>query len=153
MILTKRNSRNDLATLNNFIDGFLNHNLAKTDLGSFTNKPMVNIVERKDNFELHIALPGIAKEHININVDGDLLTISNTVIENEEAKKEEGTKESNEAKFLRKEFSFNSFKRTFTLPDTVNATQINATNENGILTITLPKKEEAKAVKKVISIS
>jgi len=158
MILTKRNSRNDLATLNNFIDGFLNHNLAKTDLGSFTNKPMVNIVESKDNFELHIALPGIAKEHININVDGDLLTISNTVIENEEVQKEEGTKEegtieSNETKFLRKEFSFNSFKRTFTLPDTVNATLINATNENGILTITLPKKEEAKAVKKVISIS
>jgi len=149
MIATKRNSRNDLLTLNNLIDSFFNHNFAKTE-GSTASKPNVNIIENENDFELQIALPGIAKESINISVDGDLLTISNTTEEKSETKSGENEKET---KFLRKEFSFSSFKRTFTLPETVNATEINASNENGILTITLPKKEEAKAVKKTINIS
>jgi len=152
MILTKRNSRNDLNTLNNLIDGFLNHSFAKTET-SCSNKPNVNIVENENDFQLQIALPGIAKENININIDGDLLTISNVTEESKEKATDEKTIENNEPKFLRKEFNYNTFKRTFTLPDSVNANEINAANENGILTITLPKKEEAKAVKKTINIS
>jgi len=149
MIVTKRNLRNDVLNLNNLIDSFINHNFAKTDC-STASKPNVNIIENENDFELQIALPGISKENINISVDGDLLTISNTTEEKSETKSGENEKET---KFLRKEFSFSSFKRTFTLPETVNATEINASNENGILTITLPKKEEAKAVKKTINIS
>jgi len=153
MILTKRNSRNDLVTLNNLMDGFFGHNLPKTETACNTNKSNVNISESENDFQLHIALPGIAKENISLNVDGNLLTIANTTVENNEETAGEKTVDNKEPKFLRKEFSYTSFKRTFTLPDTVNANEINATNENGVLTITLPKKEEAKAVKKTISIS
>lgn len=152
MIVTKRNSRNDLLNLNNLIDSFINHNFAKTD-GNSASKPNVNIIENENDFELHIALPGVPKDSINIGVDGDLLTISNTAEKKSETKSEEGETDKKEVKFLRKEFNYNNFKRTFTLPESVNATEINASNENGVLTITLPKKEEAKAIKKTISIS
>jgi len=153
MILTKRNSRNDLATLNNLIDGFFNNNFTRAEASCNSNKPRVNIVENENDFELQVALPGIAKEKIDINVDGDLLTVFNTEVERNETKSDDAATENTEPKFLRKEFNCSSFKRTFTLPESVNANEINATNENGILTITLPKKEEAKAVKRSINIS
>lgn len=152
MILTKRNSRTDLATLNNLIDGLFTNNFSKTETSCNSSKPGVNIIENENDFQLHIALPGIAKENIDINIDGDLLTISKTTVESKETTTEK-EKEVAAPKFLRKEFSLSDFKRTFTLPDSVNANDINASNENGVLTITLPKKEEAKAVKKTINIA
>jgi len=97
--------------------------------------PAVNIKETKDAYELTVSAPGFAKDSFNVKVEDSLLTIS---AEAKEEKLEEGEK------VTRKEFTHQSFKRSFTLPKTVVADKIVAAYENGILTVTLPKLEEAK---------
>ncbi len=96
--------------------------------------PAVNIKDNVENFELELAVPGGKKEDFKVEVDNDILTISS------EAKTE--SKETKE-NFTRKEFSYTSFKRAFTLPETVDGGKIDAKYEDGILRVTLPKKEEA----------
>ena len=76
------------------------------------------------------------KEDIEIKIEDNVLTISSE-------KKDEATEKEGE-KFTRKEFKYAAFKRTFTLPDTVDSTKIVANYENGILNLSIPKKEEAK---------
>ncbi len=107
--------------------------------------PAVNIKDNEKNFELELAVPGVKKEDFMIEVDHDVLMISS-----------EATSEHKETKeqYTRKEFSFSSFKRSFTLPDTVDASRIDAKYENGILQLTLPKKEETLPnPKRLISIA
>jgi HSP20 family protein len=101
-----------------------------------TNVPAVNIKETDTNFGIELAAPGKTKEDFNIEIDHNVLTISSE----EKTEKEE---KDNDGKYTRREFSYSSFRRSFTLPETVNSDAINATYENGILTISLPKKEEA----------
>lgn len=98
------------------------------------NVPLVNIKESETDFVIELASPGLTKEDFHIEIDNDALTISS------ESKTEN---ESSNEKYTRKEFSFSAFTRTFTLPETVNSENINAIYENGVLNITLPKKEEA----------
>jgi len=108
--------------------------------------PAVNIEELEDMFKLELAAPGKVKEDFNIELDNDLLTISS------EIKKEDET-EDKERQFTRREFSFESFRRSFTLPDTIDYSKINASYENGVLIIELPKREEARTQpKRVIDI-
>jgi HSP20 family protein len=102
--------------------------------GTAQSVPPVNIRETETQYEVELSAPGKTKEDFNIDVDQNVLTISS------EFKSEN---ESKEGKYTRREFSFSSFKRSFTLPETVNDDAISARYENGILTITLPKKEEA----------
>lgn len=97
--------------------------------------PPVNIRETEHAFTLQLMVPGYSKGDFNVVVDNDLLIISSQ-INSEKEEKEEG-------KFTRKEFGLAAFKRSFTLPETVNEENINASYQDGILTITLPKKEEA----------
>ncbi len=97
--------------------------------------PPVNISETEHAFTLQLMVPGYSKGDFNVVVDNDLLIISSQ-INSEKEEKEEG-------KFTRKEFGLAAFKRSFTLPETVNEENINASYQDGILTITLPKKEEA----------
>ena len=96
--------------------------------------PPVNIRETDNTFEVELSAPGKAKEDFNIELDNDMLTISSE-------QKTENTVE--EGKFTRREFSHSSFRRSFTLPETVKEDEIKAGYENGILKITLPKREEA----------
>lgn len=107
--------------------------------------PRVNIVETNDAHLLEFAAPGFEKDDFNINVEGDQLTIS------AELKTEE--EETEGKNYARKEFSFSNFKRTFTLPKTVDTEGINAKYKNGILHVTLPKKEEAKPAQRTVAIS
>jgi HSP20 family protein len=97
--------------------------------------PAVNIKENPDSFLVELAAPGMNKSDFNIHLDNGLLTIS-CELQNEDNHSNEN--------FTRKEFSYNSFKRTFTLPDAVNGDKISAKYMNGILAITLPKRDEAK---------
>jgi HSP20 family protein len=101
------------------------------------NVPAVNIKETDSSFGIELAAPGKTKEDFNIEIDHNVLTISS------EEKSEKSEKEETEGKYTRKEFSYSSFRRAFTLPETVNTESINATYENGVLNVTLPKKEEA----------
>lgn len=97
--------------------------------------PAVNIKENEDGFFLDFALPGVAKEDVIIELENDLLTVSTE-------KKTEETSET--AGYTRREFHYNSFKRNFTLPETIDSSKITADHKDGVLSITIPKKEEAK---------
>jgi HSP20 family protein len=99
------------------------------------NIPAANIIENKDHYEVNLAVPGMKKEDFNIDVEGNVLTIS--------AEKEE-KKEEKDERYSRKEFSYTSFSRSFTLPDWVNKDKIDASYENGLLKVNLPKTEDAK---------
>ncbi|MFD2561627.1 Hsp20/alpha crystallin family protein [Aquimarina rubra] len=109
------------------------------------NTPAVNVKENDNDFVIELAAPGLVKEDFNIELDNDVLMISSEV-------KNETTEEKDN--YTRKEFSYSTFKRSFTLPDTVNSVDILASYDNGILSVTLPKKEEAKVQpKRLIEIS
>jgi HSP20 family protein len=103
--------------------------------GRVMNVPAVNIIEDKNAYQVSLAVPGMKKEDFKIDVDGNMLTISSEKQENREEK---------EKKFTRKEYSYSSFSRSFTLPEEVNQEKINASYEDGVLKISLPCKEEAK---------
>ena len=98
--------------------------------------PAVNIKETETEFRIELASPGLKKEDFNIELDENVLSISSERKIESEEKNENG-------KYTRKEFSFSSFKRSFTLPETVNEEDIKANYENGVLFLTLPKREEA----------
>jgi HSP20 family protein len=99
--------------------------------------PAVNIKESKNEFNIEFAAPGFNKSDFKVNVEGNILTIS--------AEKHEKTKDENE-KFTRKEFSYNSFSRSFTLPQSVNSDKIDAKYTDGILKLNISKKEGTKAI-------
>lgn len=97
--------------------------------------PAVNIVEKQDHFEISLAVPGMKKDDFNIDVEGNMLTIS---AESEEQKQEK------DERHTRREFNYTSFSRTFTLPEGVKKEQIDASYNNGLLKLVLPKTEEAR---------
>ena len=97
-------------------------------------RPTVNVVENEDTYSLKLAAPGLEKKDFELNIDKNLLTIS--------VEKEIETTEGE--RYTRREFSYNKFTRSFRLPKTVKTEDISAAYKNGILTVTLPKKEEAK---------
>ena len=105
--------------------------------------PPVNIVEKNDFYHLQVSAPGFEKADFNVKLDDKILTVS-------AERKEEAKSETD--KVIRKEFSAKSFKRTFTLDEKIDAANISAKYENGILHVGLPKKEEVKAVTKDITI-
>lgn len=107
--------------------------------------PAVNIKENEKDFELELAVPGRKKDDFNIEVDSNILTVSS------EVKSEAEDVESN---YTRREFGFSSFKRVFTLPETIDEGKIIASYENGLLKFILPKKKEAlPKAKRVIELS
>jgi HSP20 family protein len=97
--------------------------------------PKVNIKEGEEGYLLELAVPGMAKEDFKIKLDQDVLTISSE-------KKEEVNKDSKQ--YTRQEFSYQSFERRFNLPEDVNSEKITANYVNGVLSIEIPKREEAK---------
>ena len=97
---------------------------------------LVNTKETKDSYKIEIAAPGFAKENFKLEVEDQTLTIS---AENTENKTDENEK------WTRKEYHFAGFKRSFTLPKTVNAEKITAEYKDGILNVILPKMEEGKS--------
>lgn len=105
--------------------------------------PPANIVEKTGFYQIELAAPGMEKADFNVKLDGRILTIST------EKKTEAATE--NE-KMIRKEFGYKAFKRSFTLDERIDATNISARYENGILKLELPKKEEIKNSAKEITI-
>jgi len=132
-----------LKTLDSFLDNLLSDLPVVNNNG--LNAPAVNICETNDNYELEFNAPGRKKEDFKITVDKNILTVSFF------EKKEEQTEEKRQ--FIKREFGTQSFKRSFTLDEKINAEGINARYENGILYLTLPKKEEVKVMPKEIAVS
>ena len=101
-----------------------------------TTVPAVNISETDNDYTVEMAVPGMKKSDFNINLDHNLLTISS---------EQQEEKEEKDKNFTKKEFSYRSFERSFTLPETVDQEKISAKYTDGVLKVVLPKKEEAKA--------
>ena len=101
-----------------------------------TTLPSVNIKEDTEGYKVEVAAPGFSKKDFKIEINNDVLTISS------EKKVEDETKEGEQ--FTKREFSYQSFSRSFSLPHTVENEKISAKYENGILNIIIPKREEAK---------
>ncbi len=99
------------------------------------NTPAVNICENADEFRIEVAAPGLEKNDFTIDIHHNILTIS--------CQKEEKT-ETKDSKYTRREFNYNCFSRSFTLPSAVETDKISANHKDGILTIVVPKREEAK---------
>lgn len=100
---------------------------------STSNTPAVNVSEEEKGYTIEVAAPGLDRKDFSLEVDDDILTISTEQKESKEEKKQN---------YLRREFNYHTFKRSFRLPETVDQEQIKATHESGILTLSLPKKKE-----------
>ena len=122
--------------LPDLFDRFFNNELEGWNRKHFSNTnttlPSVNIKETVDAYDVEVAAPGFEKKDFKIEVDNDLLIISSS----KEIKDGE--------RVTKQEFSYQSFTRTFSLPELVDNDKITAKYENGILSISIPKKEEAK---------
>jgi len=114
-----------------FNDRFFNQ-LDSATSNSYT--PAVNVSEDEKGYTIEVAAPGLNRKDFNLEVDDDILTIST---------EQKESKEEKEQNYLRREFNYQSFKRSFRLPETVDQEQIRATHDAGILTLSLPKKEVA----------
>lgn len=136
--------------INRSLDGLMNElfnelpaTFGKKMREDVLNYPPVNITEKNDHYHLELSAPGMEKTDFKVKLEGATLTIS--------AEKKEDKNETTE-KLVRKEFSLKSFKRSFTVDEKIDATNINAKYEHGILKLDLPKKEEVKAASKEITI-
>lgn len=136
MTLVRWNSPKHFPAFSNLFENFFgNEALANYEQNWGFSTPSVNVKEAEDKFTIEVAAPGLNKENFKLHLENEVLTIA------AEVKKEQENKEEN---FTRREFSYGSFKRSFTLPKSVDTEKIEANYENGILNINLPKKEEAK---------
>ena len=136
--LANSNSNQNFPTLSNWLDDIFNRDLPSVFTSNFNtgiSLPKVNIKENADAFIVEMAVPGLKKSDFQIDIDNQVLSIST------ETKEE---KEHEDENYTRREFGYSSFKRTFTLPESVNDEKINASYNEGILSIVLPKREEAK---------
>jgi len=138
MSLVKR--ENYSPTWSSFFNDFLNRDWYDWNNQNYsltnTTIPSVNIKETEDEFEVEMAAPGMAKDDFRIELNNSVLSISS------EKQSENETKEGKNV--TRREFSYQSFSRSFTLPAIVETDRITAKYENGILQVNIPKKEEAK---------
>ncbi|TDX02242.1 Hsp20/alpha crystallin family protein [Dinghuibacter silviterrae] len=126
--------------LNNWVNRFIDEDFQESFFGGF---PPTNIYDHKDHYTIEVAAPGREKNDFKVQVDRNLLVIS------QEQKEQSDT---TEGRNVRKEFSLKTFKRSFTLDEKIDVEGIVAKYENGILKLTLPKKEEVKDSSKEISV-
>lgn len=110
--------------------------------------PKVNIKENFSTFVIELAVPGLSKDSFDIEIEKEVLKVSSNV-----SPKEESTDADAKTQFTRKEFNYSSFTRSFTLPEAVNMEDVKASYIDGILSISLPKKEVAKDIKRMVEIS
>lgn len=124
----------------NLFNEFLNHDWIDWSHRNYsdtnTTIPSVNILENPEDFKIEVAAPGLNKNDFKIEVNQGILRIS--------SEKNEEKESSEEGKYSRKEFSYQSFCRSFNLPLTVESDKIEAKYENGILSVIIPKRDEAK---------
>ena len=135
MLPTIRRTQNWLPGV--FNDFFGNEWVEKTNSSS----PSINILENEKEFIVEVAAPGMTKEDFSVKIDDD----NNLVIAVE--KKVESEEHDEDTCYLRREFSYSHFQRRMILPDTVDRDKIGAKAENGILTISIPKREEKEEPK------
>ncbi|MEO1049169.1 MAG: Hsp20/alpha crystallin family protein [Bacteroidota bacterium] len=117
-------------------DNFFNRNFRDSMISTV---PAANVFESDTAFQIELAVPGMTKEDFNVNIENGSLIVSAESKQEVEEKEDQAT---------RKEFSYSAFTRTFVMPESVNTEKIKAKYEDGLLKLTLPKREEAKQVPK-----
>ncbi|MGO3307251.1 MAG: Hsp20/alpha crystallin family protein, partial [Sphingobacterium sp.] len=127
--------------INSIFDNFFNDSFITERF--VTRIPAVNISEEESSYKVELAAPGLKKSDFSIKVDKNLITVS--VDKGED-------KASEDKVFSKKEFSYISFIRSFSLPESVDYTRIDATYEDGVLTLSVGKKEEAIVAKRLIEV-
>jgi len=140
MTLLKRNG-NLLNQLPVLFDDFINRDTVNWGLSNFSNSnttiPAVNIKETNESYQVEVAAPGMLKNDFKVELEGNLLTIS--------SEKRDEKEEVEGEKYTRREFSYQAFQRSFTLPkEVVDVDKIQAKYKDGMLQLLIPKKEEAK---------
>ena len=147
MTLVKLNRKPFEGSFNNFVDDLFTElpALFKNDFNKPESRTIipVNVKETEKSYQLEVVAPGFEKTDFRIDLENDLMTIS--------AEKKVEVKEENK-KMIRHEHSYSSFKRSFTIDEKIDATNIEASYVNGILVLNLPKKEEVKVAAKTIAI-
>ena len=146
MTLVKFNRRPFEGTFNSLIDDLFTEFpvLSKNEFNpKWVGSVPANIKENEKSYDIEIVAPGFEKADFKVSLDQQLLTIS--------AEKKDDVKEENE-KNIRREYSYRSFKRSFTLDDKTDGAGIDAKYVNGVLTLNLPKKEVVKPAVKEITI-
>ncbi|CAN5122656.1 Hsp20/alpha crystallin family protein [soil metagenome] len=145
MTLVKFNNGPKNPTVNPFFsdvfDSILNDSFLSDKLA--TRVPAVNIAETEGEFQIEMAVPGLKKEDFKISLEKNILSVAAD-------KKTENIEEGK--KFSKREYSYTSFTRSFTLPETADQTKIDAEYTDGILKLTVAKKEEAKLLSREISV-
>ncbi len=135
-------------TFPSFLDEFFGGDIFDSVRGTSSignSLPAVNVKENEKQFELEVAAPGMKKEDFKIELDNNILGISSEMKHESEEEKD---------KYTRREFRYSSFRRTFTLPDSVDSEGISASYNDGVLKIQIPKlNEEKRANSKLIDIS
>ncbi|WP_412560878.1 Hsp20/alpha crystallin family protein [Winogradskyella sp. MIT101101] len=127
-----------LPSLSSWMDDIFNKSFGNEFVSNFNTGitlPAVNVLDNDDEYIVEMAVPGLKKSDFDVNIDNQLLSISA-----ESNTEKEDTNEN----YTRREFGYSSFKRTFSLPETVETDKIEAKYEEGILKVMLPKREEAK---------
>lgn len=119
------------------VDQFLNDSLFnwRNEVSEGMMVPKVNIAETDEEFVVELAAPGMKREDFNVELDNDMLVIWT---------EKENNKEDNNSQYTRREFSYESFRRSFHLPNSVEYNKIEAKYKDGMLKLVIPKKEEAK---------
>ncbi len=135
MTYNKFNPTHPSQALGKWIDNLFNTTLADVIGNDYTvTHPSVNIVEHDNQFVMDLAAPGLEKNDFQIQVEQDHLVIT--------AEKKLEKEETEKGKFTRREFNYSAFRRSFFLDEKINREGITASYENGVLRITLPKKDE-----------
>lgn len=127
----------------NLIDRFFNESLSRTGGSQYSFVPKVDIVENEKAFEIHVAVPGMNKDDFKIDLNENLLSVSG---------ERKFTKEKKENNFHSIETQYGTFRRSFSLPENVDAAKISAVYVNGILEVNVPK-DEKKALKTTIKVN
>lgn len=130
MPITTTNRSLTGTSLPNVFDDILKPWISNTAWGKILNMPAVNITENEEGYKLSLAIPGVSKDNLSIEIEGDIITIS--------AESEEDTEDIQD-NYTHQEYNYSSFSRSFTLPDEVNSDAIEATFNDGVLTVLLPK--------------
>lgn len=133
-------------TMNGLMEDVFFNGFSKPAERSALYQVPVNIKETDAAYELHVVAPGLKKEDFRLSVEKDMLTIS---FEHKEENKTEGE----DGKWLRSEYKMKSFKRNFTMNEKVDSTKISAKYADGILAVTLPKKEQVEPTTHEIAVN
>ncbi len=128
-------------SFSSLVDGFFNDSLTRSGGSAFL--PKVDIIENETSYELHVAAPGLSKEDFNIELNDNSITVSG---------ERKFLNEKNEKNYHSIETQYGSFSRSFSLPENVDSSKINAKYNNGILELTIPK-DEKKAIKTTIKVN